>query len=177
MYSKEERLPRHTCNEHITKNERIYISPAQVSLFSSNSFSQKPHHSNLQIFYDRILHDDVIKWKHFPRYWPFVREIHWSPVNSFHKGKRRGALMFSLICAWTNGWANNREAGNLRRHSAVYDVTLMFGNTFANIMPCVLFLYFSMIFIYIQIYSGRDNHGRALQGLRVLKFLCSMKIV
>ena len=27
-------------------------------------------------------HDDVIKWKHFPRYWPFVREIHRSPVNS-----------------------------------------------------------------------------------------------
>ena len=23
-------------------------------------------------------HDDVIKWKHFPRYWPFVRGIHWS---------------------------------------------------------------------------------------------------
>ena len=21
-------------------------------------------------------HDDVIKWKHFPRYWPFVRWIH-----------------------------------------------------------------------------------------------------
>ena len=27
------------------------------------------------------LHDDVIKRKHFPRYWPFVREIHRSPVN------------------------------------------------------------------------------------------------
>ena len=26
-------------------------------------------------------HDDVIKWKHFPRYWPFVRGIHRSPVN------------------------------------------------------------------------------------------------
>ena len=25
-------------------------------------------------------HDDVIKWKHFPRYWPFVRGIHRSPV-------------------------------------------------------------------------------------------------
>ena len=24
-------------------------------------------------------HDDVIKWKHFPRYWPFVRGIHRSP--------------------------------------------------------------------------------------------------
>ena len=42
-------------------------------------------------------HGDVIKWKHFPRYWPFVREIHRSPVNSPHKGQWRGALMFSLI--------------------------------------------------------------------------------
>ena len=23
-----------------------------------------------------VSHDDVIKWKHFPRYWPFVRGIH-----------------------------------------------------------------------------------------------------
>ena len=44
-------------------------------------------------------HDDVIKWKHFPRYWPFVRGIHRSPVNSPHKGQWRGALMFSLMCA------------------------------------------------------------------------------
>ena len=28
--------------------------------------------------------DGVIKWKHFPRYGPFVRRIHWSPVNSAH---------------------------------------------------------------------------------------------
>ena len=42
---------------------------------------------------------DVIKWKHFPCYWPSVREIHWSPVNSPHKSQWRGALMFSLICA------------------------------------------------------------------------------
>ena len=48
-------------------------------------------------------HDDVIKWKHFPRYWPFVQGIHRSPVNSPHKGQWRGALMFSLICAWING--------------------------------------------------------------------------
>ena len=42
---------------------------------------------------------DVIKWKHFPRYWPFVRGIHRSPVNSPLKGQWRGGLMFSLICA------------------------------------------------------------------------------
>ena len=70
-------------------------------------------------------HDDVIKWKHFPRYWPFVRGIHRSPVNSSHKGQRRGALVFSLICAWINGWVNNREAGDLRRQLAHFDVIVM----------------------------------------------------
>ena len=67
-------------------------------------------------------HDDVIKWKHFPRYWPFV---HRSLVNSPHKGQWRGALMFSLICAWINGWVNTGEAGVLRRHFAHNDVIVM----------------------------------------------------
>ena len=71
------------------------------------------------------VHDNVIKWKHFPRYWPFVRGTHRSPVNSPHKGQWRGALMFSSICTWINGWVNNHEAGNLRRHRAHYDVTVM----------------------------------------------------
>ena len=65
-------------------------------------------------------HDDVIKRKHFPRYWPFVRGSHRLPVNSPHKSQWRGALMFSLIYAWINGWVNNREAGDLRRHRAHY---------------------------------------------------------
>ena len=34
--------------------------------------------------------------------------------------------MFSLICAWIKAWVNNREAGDLRRHSAHYDVTVIF---------------------------------------------------
>ena len=71
------------------------------------------------------MHDDVIKWKHLPRYWPFVRGIHRSPVNSPHKGQWRGALMFSLICVWINSWINNRKAGDLRRYRAHYDVTVM----------------------------------------------------
>ena len=70
-------------------------------------------------------HDDVIKWKHFPRYWPFVRGIHRGPVNSPHKGQWRGALMFSFICVWINGWVNNRKAGDLRRYRAHYDVIVM----------------------------------------------------
>ena len=72
-----------------------------------------------------IDHDDVIKWKHFPHYWPFVRGIHQSPVNSPHKGQWRRALMFCLICAWKNGWVKNREAVDLRCHRTHYDVIVM----------------------------------------------------
>ena len=42
-----------------------------------------------------------------------------------HLGQWRGALMFSLICVSINGLVNNREAGDLRRHRAHYDVTVM----------------------------------------------------
>ena len=69
--------------------------------------------------------DDVIKWKYFPRYWLFLWGIHRSPVNSPHKGQWRGALMFSFICAWINGWVNNHEASYLRRHRAHCDVIVM----------------------------------------------------
>ena len=56
----------------------------------------------------------------------FTRDgIHRSPVNSPHKGQWRGALMFSLICVWINGWVNNREAGDLRCYRVLYDVTVM----------------------------------------------------
>ena len=92
-----------------------------------NTFGATLEHLKISISNDNftnkisISYDVVIKWKRFPRYWPFVRGIHRSPVNSPHKGQWRGALMFSLICAWINGWVNNREAG----HRAHYDVTVM----------------------------------------------------
>ena len=72
-----------------------------------------------------LYHDDIIIWKLFPRYCPFVRGIHRSPVNSPHEGQWRGSLMFSLICAWIRAWVNNRDAGDLRRHRTHYDVTVM----------------------------------------------------
>ena len=68
-------------------------------------------------------HDDVIKWKHFPRYWSFVQGIHRSPVNSPHKGQWRGALMFSLICTLNKqlskqswGWWFEMPSRSLWRH-------------------------------------------------------------
>ena len=69
--------------------------------------------------------NDVIKWKHFLCYWPFVQGIYGSPVNSHDKVQWRRALMFTLICIWTNVWVNNRDAGNLKRYRTHYDVTVM----------------------------------------------------
>ena len=66
-------------------------------------------------------------WRHhFSRYWPFVRRIHRSPVNSPHKGQWHGALMFSLNCVWINSWVNNCEAGDLRLYRAQFDVIVMY---------------------------------------------------
>ena len=87
--------------------------------------------------WNAVLHDDVIQWKHFPRYWPFVRGIHRSPVNSPHKGQWRETLMFSLIYAWINGWVNNREAGDSRRHRAHYDVIVMSASCFPSSLNIV----------------------------------------
>ena len=93
-------------------------------------------------------HDDVIKWKHFLRYCPFVRGIHRWPVNSPHKGQWRGALMFS-ICAWTNAWVNNRDAGDLRRHRAHYDVTVIPSYIRSTKYPikCYVVLFVSLVVI------------------------------
>ena len=71
------------------------------------------------------VHDDVIKWKQFPRYWPCVWGIRRSPVSSPNKGQWRGVLMFSLIWASTNGWVNNWDAGDSRRHRTHHDVPVM----------------------------------------------------
>ena len=66
-------------------------------------------------------HDDVIKWKHFPRYWTFVKGIHQSPVNSLHKGHRREALIFYVRLhkqlskpSW--GWRFETPMRSLWRH-------------------------------------------------------------
>ena len=68
-------------------------------------------------------HDDVIKLKHFLHYWPIVRGIHRSPVNSPHKGQWSEALMFSLICALNKrlskqpwGWWFETQSRSLWRH-------------------------------------------------------------
>ena len=112
-----------------------------------------------------LLHDDVMKWKHFPRYWPFVRGIHRSPVNSPHKGQWRRALMFSLICVWPNGWVNNRDADDLRCHRVDYDVIVMPNDGYGlnDIWTCIsnyshYFMWDVITYPWSYFNSGLNNH-------------------
>ena len=92
------------------------------------------------------------------RYWPFVWGIHRSPVKSPHKGQWRRALMFCFfICAWINGWVNNREAGDLRRHRAHYDVIIMeiFDPCYSDVHCPVKFL--STVDKWVKNVPGVDN--------------------
>ena len=60
-----------------------------------------------------------------------------SPVTGEFPAQRplRGSFGVSLICAWINSWINNREAGDLRRHRAHYDATVMFCGSLASWGP------------------------------------------
>ena len=73
--------------KHCVNWKGSYHEPSVSFLMRWSFHSQKPW-----------CHDDVIKWKHFLRYWPFVRG---------------------------NCWVNTHEAGYLRRYRAHYDVTVM----------------------------------------------------
>ena len=124
----------------------------------SDYTSQERSHINFRIYKDTLqgvneatasTHDDVIKWKYFPRNWSFVLGIHRSPVNSPHKGQWHGALMFSLICTWTNSWANIGDASDLRCHCAHYDVTVM-----CNPFPTHKLQYYSFNMVaYFRLYQ------------------------
>ena len=64
------------------------------------------------------LHNDVIKWKHFPRYWPFVREIHWSLVNSPHITSDAGLWWF----LWS---ASEQTVGQTTETPVIWDAVAL----------------------------------------------------
>ena len=68
-----------------------------------------------------------------------------SPVTGEFPAQRPATrtLMFSLICARIKGWVNNGGAGDLRRHCAHYDVTVM---TYVTVEKSFYFLLTTTIF-------------------------------
>ena len=97
----------------------------------------------LELFFTMHICDNRTRWVHkcFP-WWMGSRMMTSSNGNIFRVtgplcGEFTGPGEFptqrpvtrsfdvSLICVWINGWVNNREAGDLRRHQAHCDVIVM----------------------------------------------------
>ena len=53
--------------------------------------------------------------------------------------KASDAELWFFFCVWINGWVNNREAGDLRRYRAHYDVTVMKQSNWSTANPCTYF--------------------------------------
>ena len=87
--------------------------------------------------------------------------------NSPHKGQGRGALMFSLICTRMNGWVNNDVAGDLRRHRAHYDVTVMY-TTISQWSACLMCPYSPGL--RNTTFSPRQNGGHFKDDILKLNF-------
>ena len=94
--------------------------------------------SSLNVWMSKTdLRDDVIKWEHFPRYWPFVLGILRSPGNSPKRPVTRSFDVFvDLRLDKRQSKKSRGEAGDLRRHRAHYDVTAMIYKQHSS--PCSL---------------------------------------
>ena len=77
----------------------------------------------------------------------------------------RGALIFPLIYARINGWVNNREAGDLRRHRAHYDIIVMW--TYATWQP--LTPHFMLKYTSSQVWKNPKELELYLPGFFLMK--------
>ena len=94
---------------------------------------------NLVFLYHQLAAVMYLTWSHLcsqysPTWWRHQMETFSallaicagnSPVTGEIPTQRPVTRRFDIFLTWINSWVNNREAGNLRRHRAHYDVTVM----------------------------------------------------
>ena len=120
-------------------------------------------HHQWVLWYSTGNAQDIHPWYiHFPRYWPFVRGMHRWPVNSPHKGQWRGALMFSLICAWIDGhlskqswcwrfetssrpWLRHCNETSPSQYTCQDIINCVVVNTWVNVTSLLLQMYLSKV--------------------------------
>ena len=109
------------CYPHTPKTPKEHVAIITVSITLTSALSSQSSFCN----------SFEAWWRHqmetFPRYWPFVFTVHrWIPRT---KASDAELCCFLWSVPWICGWANNREAGDLRRQRAHYDVIVMGSGT------------------------------------------------
>ena len=102
----------------------------KISSCSRLKHIQRDYYRDIQVIcanWTLCVLSDISWWRHQMEAFSALLALYarHSPVNSPHKSQWRGDLMFFLIWVWINGSVNSREAGDLRRHRAHYDVIVM----------------------------------------------------
>ena len=112
----------------------------KLSIFTLSTQGQ----SRMALFlHFKFLHSFIVPVANGVLYVTGVFYNDFSHLRDDISGQWRGALMFSLIYVWINDWVNNAEAGDLRRHRAHYDVTVMSQTETEKLINLLLqFLYF-----------------------------------
>ena len=107
-----------------------------LCLYVQSSFCTYIHLPGTKLYC--ICHDDVINWKHFPRYWPFARRFRWIPFT-----KASDVELWCFLWSASEQTEQNWDAGDLRRHSTHYDVTVMYNLFFSHALyifaPCIVY--------------------------------------
>ena len=119
---------------------------------------------NIDLFQTTTKHNKTW-WRHpmeiFSALLAICAGVHRWPVNSPHSGQWRGALMFSLICAWMNGWVSNRKAGDLRRNRARYDVKVMAISICSKLQPNTTRIILGMHYMHMYITPANSEENKA----------------
>ena len=127
--------------------------------------------------HDIIMHDDDIKWNHFPRYWSFERWIYRPLVNSPHKGQWRGALTFFLsVSEQTNCWVTRQIWGIWKLRPAYSPKTPNLGQNRWYFVPCNHEIWWmtlennrASLFCYFKLCATFHSHRWIQTGVTVRK--------
>ena len=132
-------------------------------------------------------HDDVIKWKHFPRYWPFVRGIHrprWIPRTKASDAELWCFLwLHSLnkrLSKQSRGWWFETPSRPLWRHSNVYYIPWNI-HTVHALLCFVVIWWRSILSMFFRVTSLaralHTNHMKYAHGSCFVVFCCDLVTV
>ena len=105
-----------------------------------------------------------------------MRGIHRSPVNSPPTKASDTEFWYFIWSTWINGWVNDGDAGDLRRHSSLYDVTVMEGSVIREAKASLLVPWYAICFVntrntycpmkYCLGYSRQENKNDSREWCR-----------